>query len=144
PGDSTIFYFLLIANIVRFYHGNIRLLDDNYGSTASDNGRRRSLGIDFFVIFFQSIMFSMMSFYIGKDFEFFALFTALLLLDVVWYLLTLGFAGDLREFKRQRNWTVNNVLAVIALFAITNLSAQLGQPLYFDVQASIMGVNTVV
>jgi hypothetical protein len=61
---------VLIATIIRFYHGNLRhfehvhgrvRLEDRYART--EQSLRADLGLDFFVILFEGVLFALASFY---------------------------------------------------------------------------------
>lgn len=139
---SIIFFVLMISNLLRFYHGNMRLLDEYYSS--GDNHRPpRRLDVDFFVIFGQSVLLAAMSFYVGKTREFFTLYTALLIVDVIWFFITLGFAETWLEFRRQRNWAINNVITVIALILVYANRASFSPEVYFYVLVGLIIANTL-
>jgi hypothetical protein len=75
--SSWVYSLLLIVTLIRFYHGNIRHLDDAYwlSYTSFDFLRASTppggLGIDFVVVFGQSILLAVTSFYAGPRPEFF-------------------------------------------------------------------------
>ncbi len=127
PLQESVYSALVILTIFRFYHGNIRHLDSVYGRREVRGHQvkpapRGGLGIDFFVIFTQSILFAVMSFYSGRPDELLVLFTILLASDVVWVLLVQQPSHDHAGFSHQRNWTLSNVLALLAILAIYAIS----------------------
>jgi hypothetical protein len=152
--EAVLFFILLTANVIRFYHGNMRHLDTAYlsdfraGSVQVSRdlkvGSRRIMGLDFFVILVQSIIFSVMSFLLGDPTTFVIVFTSLLVFDVIWVLSIYQFASSHEAFVHQRNWALNNVVAVIALFVILLLKVG-GQTEFFVLVASFtIAINTIV
>jgi hypothetical protein len=144
PRDSMFLFLILITNIIRFYHGNIRLLDDFYGSDTNLPRDGRNLGVDFFVVFIQCIAFAAMSFYLDHADEFFAIYIGLLVIDIIWFTLSRSRAEDNAEFKRQRNWTLNNVGAVVAMLLCTIALGPAGPDVYFVARVVIVCLNTVI
>jgi len=123
PREATIFSGLLILTIFRFYHGNIRHLDSVYGQKEHSSPIVKpapwgGLGVDFFVILAQSILFAVMSFYAGSPEQLLMLFIILLASDVTWVLVVQQPSEDREGFSHQRRWMLNNVLALIAILAI--------------------------
>jgi hypothetical protein len=116
---------LLIITIVRFHHGNIRLLDKTYllgeeeEVRSTSIPRKRQLLFDFVVIFLTSVLLAFMSFFIGPDF--FPLFAILLFVDLVWFLVTNRWSGD----SVQQKWAINNLMfglgIIILLFSQASL-----------------------
>jgi hypothetical protein len=113
---------ILILNIFRFYHGNIRHLDSVYG--LEEQGvpvvrpePRGGLGVDFFVILAQSILFAVMSFYADHPEKLLVLFTALLIFDVLWTLVVQQ-PGDQDSFTHQKKWMLNNFVALLAILVV--------------------------
>ena len=102
PIQETIFSGLLILTIFRFYHGNIRHLDSVYGQEEQVKRLVKpapwgGLGVDFFVILAQSILFAVMSFYADSPNELLMLFTILLASDVIWVLVVRRPSGVARR-----------------------------------------------
>lgn len=123
PAETTIFSGLLILTIFRFYHGNVRHLDSVYGGEEQSSrviqpAPRGGLGVDFFVILAQSILFAVMSFYAGHPEQLLILFTILLASDVIWTLVVQEPSEDDDGFSHQRRWMLNNVSALVALLAV--------------------------
>lgn len=117
PAESVVLAVVLMANVVRFYHGNIRHLDAAYGSESAAraaSGRhvepRGGLGLDFFIIFTQSLLFSVASFYINSPSTYIPLFIVLLAFDVIWTVYSQQANGDLAA-SPQRMWLLNNLVA---------------------------------
>jgi hypothetical protein len=123
PAEATIFSGLLILTIFRFYHGNVRHLDSVYSGEEKPGyviqpAPRGGLGVDFFVILAQSILFAAMSFYASRPEQLMALFAILLASDVIWTLVVQEPSEDHRGFSHQRRWMLNNVSALLALLAV--------------------------
>jgi hypothetical protein len=123
PLSGVLYTLVLIMNIVRFYHGNMRHMDSLYGVPArklalSTHGSLGSLGVDFSVVFLESVVFAVISFYAGHRADFVLLFLILLAIDLLWNIVTLQEGSEARDVSHQRGWMVNNVLAVVALLAL--------------------------
>jgi nucleoside 2-deoxyribosyltransferase len=121
PPESVILAVVLMINVVRFYHGNVRHLDAAYGSESiarAASGRhvepRGGLGLDFFIIFAQSLLFSLASFYINFPSTYISLFIVLLAFDVIWTVYSQRADGDLAA-SPQRSWLLNNLFAGVTL-----------------------------
>jgi hypothetical protein len=105
----------VIASIIRFYHGNNRFMDSNYAPwvPTETRGRGRAprggLGVDFLVIFAQSVLFAVISFYSAPRRELLLLFDVLLVFDIFWYLTTVQVERDSRAQKYHRRWMQNNL-----------------------------------
>jgi hypothetical protein len=142
---------VLVANIVRFYHGNVRHLDAAYGSESAAraaSGRhvepRGGLGVDFFVIFTQSLTFSVASFYVNAHSTYVVLFMILLAFDVIWTVYSGSSDGDIAA-SPQRVWLLNNLVAVLILFVLfvtSALHADSAWPL--DVALGVLATTTVI
>lgn len=122
PPETALLSGILILNIFRFYHGNIRHLDSVYGSEEQGipvvrPEPRGGLGVDFFVILAQSILFAIMSFYAAHPEELVLLFTALLVFDVLWTLVVQQ-PGDEDSFSHQKRWMLNNFVALLAILVV--------------------------
>ncbi len=123
PAEATIFSGLLILTIFRFYHGNIRHLDSVYGRKEQSSSTVKpapwgGLGVDFFVILAQSILFAVMSFYADSPKQLLMLFIVLLASDVTWVLVVQQPSEDREGFSHQRRWMLNNVLALIVILTV--------------------------
>jgi hypothetical protein len=119
--EDIFFATVLVANIVRFYHGNVRHLDAAYGAESvarAASGRhaepRGGLGLDFFIIFAQSLLFSVTSFYITAHSTYISLFIILLAFDVIWTVYSQQADGDFAA-SPQRSWLLTNLVAVVGL-----------------------------
>lgn len=119
--EDVFFAAVLIANIVRFYHGNVRHLDAAYGAESiarAASGRhaepRGGLGLDFFIIFIQSLLFSVASFYITAHSTYISLFMILLVFDIIWTVYSQQTDGDFAA-SPQRTWLLTNLIAVVGL-----------------------------
>jgi nucleoside 2-deoxyribosyltransferase len=123
PAEETVFSGLIILTIFRFYHGNIRHLDSVYGQREQMEhvvkpAPRGGVGIDFFVILTQSILFAVMSFYASNPEQLLVLFIVLLASDVTWVLVVQQPSADHAGFAHQRRWMLNNFIALLVLVVI--------------------------
>jgi len=154
--ESTIIFALLLINMVRFYHGNFRHLDVTYccGSVEdSESGsikqhpRGEKVPIDFFFILTESLMLSGISFYQGKLTYFFYGFVALLAVDVTWFGLTFlagRFVPSKEVLVHQRNWAINNTIAIVLLLLGLSFLDRLPQSAPPYVLSAILFANTLV
>jgi hypothetical protein len=116
------FTVVLIVNIVRFYHGNVRHLDAVYGAPHrkllwNDSVESRGgLGLDFFVIFSQSLIFAVASFYVTAHLHstYLSLLTLLLSFDILWTVYSQRGEAHVQA-SPQRAWLLNNLVAIGAL-----------------------------
>lgn len=95
-----------ILTIVRFYHGNMRHLDASYLGGTQKGGRRRSqradpavhswkhrawdvvhTALDFLVVFAEALILVVLSFLLFNPREFVAVYVALLVIDVIWFVI---------------------------------------------------------
>lgn len=148
--QDALLFCLLIANVVRFYHGNMRHLDTTYtlepgkggsGDLILSGGRRTA--IDFLVIFIQSLGFALLSFLLSSPIEFFAGFTALLVIDVVWFLSAYQFTEDRKAFEHQKRWTLNNTVGVFSLLILTAISPRISPSISTLLCMIILACNTI-
>jgi len=140
---------VLIANIVRFYHGNVRHIDVTYGDESyahAASGRhvepRGGLGIDFFVVFGQSLMFSVASFYIGDSAAFLDVFVALLALDVLW---AVYLRRDSDAVSSGWLWLLNDIGALIALVILLSVHRSLPDQAWpLDAGLGVVALTTAI
>jgi len=149
--QTLLLFLLLVLNIIRFYHGNMRHLDTTYtaelGKGSSGDLRlsgRNRLAVDFFVIFLQSLIFATLSFLFRTPTEFFFLFAMLLVVDVVWFLSAYQLTTDRKAFEHQRRWTLNNTVAVIALLVFIGIGTNFTPSAYVYTLSAIIALNTLV
>jgi hypothetical protein len=114
--EHVILTIVLMVNILRFYHGNVRVLDSTYGGRHGGDQphRRGGLGVDFCVVFTQSILFSIASFYVTTPDEYILLFIILLGFDAIWGVPEF-FSRAKRRWPRGRSVIKNLVAAVTAI-----------------------------
>ncbi|HEV2975664.1 MAG TPA: hypothetical protein VGX69_11850 [Solirubrobacteraceae bacterium] len=149
---SVLYSLVLIANIVRFYHGNQRHMDTLYGDagrkTVSAHGHGPAplggLGIDFIVVFLQAIIFAVISFYASPRREFLLLFMVLLAFDLIWNILTQQVVHDARDLAHQQRWVLNNFVCVVGILVLYLKYKQHHTVLYLDIGASVLALNTLV
>lgn len=142
---------VLLLNVVRFHHGNMRHLDSVYmggqsklpARDASTVARRRT-AIDFTVVFMQAIILAILSFLVIDAAAFITTFTTLLIIDVFWYLGSEKASSDDTEIRHQRRWTLNNVSAVIALLITIAFRDQMHVSLFGVLGTVIIAVNAIV
>jgi hypothetical protein len=151
--ETAAYSALLIANIIRFYHGNVRHMDAVYGTTVTATAdasavkpARGNLGLDFFVIFGQSILFGVTSFYADVRPEFIVLFIALLFFDILWTVAAQQqqqtAAGE-DFFTHQRNWLINNLVALVALLFLYAFYSGQDETVFLHVGAGVIALNTI-
>ena len=138
-------------NILRFHHGNIRHIDTTYSTQRGKAsvthrlvGAAGKTALDFFVIFFQSIIFAFLSFLLRKYDQFFIIFTVLIAIDVIWYLGVHGMVTDRSSFLHQKKWTINNIVTLIVLLLIVSNTTRIGNITAFYICFSIILINTIV
>lgn len=122
---DTVFFIILLFNIIRFYHGNMRHLDDTYllgptGELPKDfkQVKHSYMGVDFFVILLQSIIFTVLSFLLEKPLQFSIIFAVLLSIDALWYFVVHQQAPDSSVFAHQKKWALNNIGALMGLVIV--------------------------
>lgn len=154
--ESTIIFALLLINMVRFYHGNFRHLDvtyccsnveDSESESVKHHPRGEKVPIDFFFILTESLMLSGISFYQGKLTYFFYGFVALLVVDAMWFGMTFlagKFVPSKESLVHQRNWAINNVIAIVLLLLTLSFLDRLPQSAPPYVLSAILFANTVV
>lgn len=105
---------ILVLNLARFYLGNVRLLDDcylaSYGrQTTGGTERIQNLALDYWVVLITGILLASLSFYLGDPPTFFLIFSVILLVDILWFVITWKDSQDLGVRTQRRWWTINNV-----------------------------------
>jgi hypothetical protein len=141
----------VVATIIRFYHGNNRFMDSNYAPWRSVETRGRGpaprggLGVDFLVIFVQSVIFAVISFYASPRRELLLLFDVLLIFDIFWYLATAQTERDPKTQKHHRRWMQNNlgfgILILVCYFEFLQHKHAGG---WLDAGAVLIACNTFV
>jgi hypothetical protein len=150
PLTTALYTIVLIVNIVRFYHGNIRHMDALYGQPArhvarSTHASLGNLGLDFIVVFLESILFAVISFYASHKSDFVLLFLILLSTDFVWNMVTIQEKSADRDVSHPRGWMMNNFMIVAALVILYFVSK--GDPhhrLLLNLGVGAIALNTVV
>jgi len=103
----------------------------------------RKLAIDFFIVFAQSLVFASLSFYLTAQTEFFTLFTALLIVDVAWFLSLYEYVADEKVFRHQKKWTMNNSAAILALLIAFIVSRNLSSSVQLVLFSTVIALNTL-
>jgi hypothetical protein len=152
--ENIAFAVVLMVNIVRFYHGNVRHLDAAYGSESvglTASGRqaepRGGFGLDYFVIFGQSLLFSIASFYVISHSEYISLFIALLAFDVIWTVYAERTSDDGGDAPSpQRNWLLNNLVAVLFLVVLSRVHGAhpSGRSWALDAALTVLAITTAI
>jgi hypothetical protein len=141
--------FAVVASIIRFYHGNNRFMDTNYAPWGSVETRGRGpaprggLGVDFLVIFTQSVMFAVISFYSSPRPELALLFALLLTFDIFWYLTTTQVPRDPKAQKYHQRWQFNNFGFALAFIVCYFMTLQ-HKKTDGEVAAILISLNTVI
>ena len=124
--SEWICFAILVFGVVRFYHGNFRLLDENYNIGANRGGlasayRRNIIGFDFLCVLLVALVFALLSFYVRDFSHFICLYVAIVLVDVVWLYVTNVeriIRWSTSGFSIQTSglgWFYNNVLFLVLL-----------------------------
>ncbi len=113
-------FLALIFNVVRFYLGNVRLLDDCYlasfaGTPSEGTDRLKNLPLDYTMVLLSGILMALLSFYLRELQSFFAIFSIILSIDIVWFLLTWKDSHDPKIRNQRKWWTINNVGHVLPI-----------------------------
>lgn len=136
---------VLILNVVRFYHGNMRLLDDSY--LDADRVVRRNIVVDFVVIFTTSVLFAAMGAFLNRADLFYTCFLSILVIDIIWALLALA-SNNQDELQIQQRWLLNNLVFTVFVVLATLGSFQYPGVMTPDVTAGIVLVclmlNTLI
>jgi hypothetical protein len=153
---STVVFVLLLINMIRFYHGNFRHLDVTYccssiedeaSGSIKHHPRGEKVPIDFLFILTESLMLSAISFYQAKLTYFFYGFVALLMVDAIWFGVTF-LAGQYVPSRdvlvHQRNWAMNNAIAIILLLIVLSFVDRLPPDTATYVLSVILFANTLV
>jgi hypothetical protein len=119
---SLLLFSVAILTIARFYHGNIRHLDEEYiGKSGKGFARPKRtkvptrIAADFVVIFLEALLLSVMGYFVGS-FPIFALLLAtLLLFDAIWFFFFHNSDGP--DNNRSKTWAANNLFFGIVFLA---------------------------
>jgi hypothetical protein len=151
PVVSVLYSIVLVATIVRFYHGNLRHFEHVHGYVAvedryarSESSLDASLGVDFIVILVESMLFAVGSFYARRAPDFLLLILVLLVIDISWFVVNLRETGARDAVEHQRRWLFNNFLAFVAIGFCYFAAEVTHLKLYVDVGAAAVAVNTLI
>ncbi len=138
-----IIFATLLINVVRFSHGNVRLLDDSYlydTEYGKEGGivnfeRRNTIYLDFAFVLLLSILFSFSAFYLHQPKDFALLFLFVLGVDVVWAILSLHIGAPKERLSTQMHWLWNNIacgIGILVLVIVDKMSAPAPCPACID------------
>lgn len=144
-GQYTYLYIVLLLSVIRFYLGNTRLLDECYmlggiQDRPMELSRHNVLAADYFAIAFTGIMFAVLSFYVRQPVEFCALFSVILVLDIVWSTLTDKDTADAAVRRARKWWWRNNIAHVVPLIWLLSSGRQ---GYWFTAAQALMLTNTL-
>jgi hypothetical protein len=86
--DQWICLILLLCGVFRFYHGNWRLLDDNYNIKTNRGGltdvtRRNIIWLDFICVLIVALNFALLSFFVNSFSKFIVIYFCIIVIDIV-------------------------------------------------------------
>jgi nucleoside 2-deoxyribosyltransferase len=90
--DWLCFIFLTFG-LIRFYHGNFRLLDESYKIGIHRGGtihasRKNVIWFDFISVLMVALIFSLLSFFVRDFSRFVSIYAAIIIVDIVWLYFT--------------------------------------------------------
>lgn len=123
---SVLLFLVTVVSLFRFYHGNVRHLDEEYSGRIGKahvylpktQGSKR-VAADFSVIFTEAMILTSLSFLLRNPRQYVLVFTALLFLDAVWFFLVYN-----SDEPRSKWWARNNLIfsAIFAVMAIVSFA----------------------
>jgi nucleoside 2-deoxyribosyltransferase len=124
-------FLFLIFGVIRFYHGNWRLLDDNYKIGSNRGGLRQSerknlIWFDFICVLAVALAFALLSFFINDFSRFVIVYAVIVIIDILWLFVTsrgpiLRVAGGAIHFRLQgTTWFWNNFGHFLVFGVITS------------------------
>ncbi|MBI2862268.1 MAG: hypothetical protein HYX89_05570 [Chloroflexi bacterium] len=122
-GVEVWLFVVVMTTLIRFYHGNLRHLTENYSAETLTRRRTQSgqLFIDFMFLFIQSVLLVAISFFERTPDYLYWAFISLFAIDVVWFLL-LGLATrSLSLSYAQTRWLLANIVTTIVLLLMANV-----------------------
>ncbi len=148
---AFLLFSLLALNSIRFYHGNMRHLDTVYTGEQGKGGagdltldRGNKLAIDFFIMFFQSMVFTLLSFLLTQPPTFYLLFAVLLSTDGLWFLLVHKRPESDKLHAYQKVYYFNNLMCGAAMGALVLVVAPRNEGLAWTVLCAVLLLNTTV
>ncbi len=117
--------FIVITTLIRFYHGNVRHLSEDYSRIRIIEEKRTGpeLALDFFFIFFQSVIFVFMGFYYLINLNrIYDLFMFLFVIDILWFLMLAMASAKFQLKFAEIKWTIVNLITVFVLFFLRDLA----------------------
>ncbi len=117
-------FFIVISTLIRFYHGNVRHLSEDYSRERIIEEKRTGfeLALDFFFIFLQCIIFGFMSFYSILFNNIYDLFIILFIVDILWFILLAIASAKFHLKFAEMKWTIVNVITLVVLFFLRDLA----------------------
>lgn len=147
-----IYFSLLIANVIRFYHGNNRHIDDTYVIRTRKRHdirhNHKRVGLDLFVAVSESVILGALSFYMLRPSTFLILFGFLLIFDMIWFLVGIDSGINTSESPYVKGWLINNIIAVLALLVtaltfFTLIPTVIEPYRVYNILVAILVINTL-
>jgi nucleoside 2-deoxyribosyltransferase len=151
--EDWLCFIFLIFGLIRFYHGNFRLLDDSYKIGIQKGGivhasRQNVIWFDFISVLAVALVFCLLSFFIREFSYFVCIYIAIIMIDIVWLYFTnkdVIIRRSPRGFTLQTggfSWFYNNVafLGLLALFIVAGYGATAA----FEDRESLESVNRAI
>jgi hypothetical protein len=138
---GVLLFSALITTIVRFYHGNMRYLVQEY---LDETKRPGTSGIiaDYIFLVFQSLVFSAATFYQFEFAVFHVLFLVLFFTDAAWWFFVWRrIRSRLSETDAQVNWMVTNLLTSAVLLGLFMVE---DEPVAICLFCGVVAANMVV
>jgi nucleoside 2-deoxyribosyltransferase len=150
PITRWVNFTLLLVGLLRFYHGNVSFLDQNYVLSSNRGGmpsdkRRNFLAVDFVAVLIVALLFTALGFTLKSDDLFQKLYISIIGFDVLWLGLTArglwGFSqGWFRINTSGNGWFWNNVIHLALVLAVPAILQLTGDQRY-GVIAVLLGTN---
>jgi len=145
--SEVFFCVLLILSCIRFYHGSMKsfIIEQQVHEEGHSGGKW--LFIDFVVLSVQTIVFSIMSFYIAHMFYYMLLFLIIVKISIIWgsvkylYLTKKVIKYHPDDMKQNptiyKQWVLNN-LFICGILVIALIDDSYGLLLYFSLSVNVL------
>ncbi len=130
--QDVFLFIIFITTAVRFYHGESRYLDRTYLESQLETFQAESYSaryrfFDFYLLLSHAILFYALAAFERQLVGFFYIYTALLVLNVIWLGIVCCREPIKAELRYPRRWIINNTihacLLIILYFATNGLTA---------------------